>query len=112
MSLRYKGGVKSAAGASVATAVGGTGRWTLQEAIQNISAGTWSGLPPPIEYLVVAGGGSGGSSAPGSGGAGRPPQQPGGGAASGGGAAPAQTKAQCKAACNGKEDPDTCKMAC
>ena len=60
MSLRYKGGIKSAAGASVAAGAGGTGRWTLQEAIQNISAGTWSGLPTPtVEYLVVAGGGGG-----------------------------------------------------
>jgi hypothetical protein len=44
MSLRYKGGVKSAAGASVVYDVGGTGRWTLQEAVQNIAANNWSGI--------------------------------------------------------------------
>ena len=63
MSLRYKGGIKSAAGASVAAGVGGTGRWTLQEAIQNIAAGNWSGLSTPSfdGFLWGAGGAAGGT---------------------------------------------------
>jgi len=65
MSLRYKGGIKSAAGASVAAGLGGSGRWTLQEAIQNISAGTWSGIATPTfdSFLWGAGGAAGGTGA-------------------------------------------------
>lgn len=60
MSLRYKGGVKSAIGGVSSSSLGNSGRWTLQEAIQNISAGSWIPTTPTVEYLVVAGGGGGG----------------------------------------------------
>ena len=70
MSLRYKGGVKSAIGGVSSASLGNSGRWTLQEAIQNISANTWYLPTPTVEYLVVGGGGGGGTRAPGGGGAG------------------------------------------
>ena len=37
-----------------------SGSWTLRQQMQAIAAGTWTGIPVSVQYLVVAGGGGGG----------------------------------------------------